>query len=178
LFVWNITYVYIYTKLVMRPSYQPHMNFRCYDDIYGIQNLCDGRKSCSFDVTNSNIGSSCGADGKASLQVSYKCKRKLYFIQTIIHLIKQLILIFITNKLQCYLVMELAVGNIKTAWFTTVAQILDAINIIMTTRAVVIKNRGQLYGFVIFTWTIQHGSISFYILHCKWIWKYKRKTII
>ena len=46
-----------------------------HDDIYGIQNLCDGRKSCSFDVTNSNIGSSCGADGKASLQVLYKCKR-------------------------------------------------------------------------------------------------------
>ena len=40
-------------------------------DKYGIQNLCDGRKSCSFDVPNSNIGSSCGADGKASLQVSY-----------------------------------------------------------------------------------------------------------
>ena len=84
-----------------------------HDDIYGIQNLCDGRKSCSFDVTNSNIGSSCGADGKASLQVSYKCKRKLYFIQTIIHLIKQLILIFIIIKLQCYLVMEL----IKHSWY-------------------------------------------------------------
>ena len=52
-----------------------------HDDIYGIQNLCDGRKSCSFDVTNSNIGSSCGADGNASLQVSYNCKRKLYLLK-------------------------------------------------------------------------------------------------
>ena len=46
-------------------------------DKYGIQNLCDGRTSCSFDVTNSNIGSSCGADGEASLHVSYNCERKL-----------------------------------------------------------------------------------------------------
>jgi hypothetical protein len=67
-------------------------------DKYGIQNLCYGHTSCSFDVTNSNVGSICGADGKASLQVSYNCKRKLYFIQTLIHLIKQLILICITNK--------------------------------------------------------------------------------
>ena len=67
-------------------------------DKYGIQNLCDGRTSCSFDVTNSNVGSICGADGKASLQVSYNCKRKLYFMQTLIHLIMQLILICITNK--------------------------------------------------------------------------------
>jgi hypothetical protein len=49
-------------------------------DTYGIQNLCDGHTACSFDVTNSNIGSSCRSDGKASLQVSYYCKRKLYFI--------------------------------------------------------------------------------------------------
>ena len=44
-------------------------------DKYGIQNLCDGQRACSFNVTNSNVGSSCGADGKASLQVSYNCKR-------------------------------------------------------------------------------------------------------
>ena len=49
-------------------------------DKYGIQNLCDGHTACSFDVTNSNVGSSCGTDGKASLEVSYNCKRKLYFI--------------------------------------------------------------------------------------------------
>jgi len=54
-------------------------------DKYGIQNMCDGHTACSFDVTNSNVGSSCGADGKAALQVSYNCKRKLYFIQTLIH---------------------------------------------------------------------------------------------
>ena len=68
-------------------------------DKYGIHNLCDGRKSCSFDVTNSNIGSSCGADGKASLQLSYNCKRKFYFIHTLNHLILQSRdLIFITYK--------------------------------------------------------------------------------
>ena len=59
-------------------------------DKYGIQNLCDGQRACSFDVTNSNVGSSCGSDGKASLQVSYNCKRKLYFIQTLIQFILQL----------------------------------------------------------------------------------------
>ena len=63
-------------------------------DKYGIQNLCDGQRACSFDVINSNVGSSCGSDGKASLQVSYNCKRKLYFIQTLIHLIKQLFFYF------------------------------------------------------------------------------------
>ena len=59
-------------------------------DKYGIQNLCDGNTACSFDVTNSNVGSSCEADGKASLQVSYNCKRKLYFIQIVFHFILQL----------------------------------------------------------------------------------------
>jgi hypothetical protein len=54
-------------------------------DKYGVQNLCDGHTACSFDVTNSNVGSSCGSDGKASLQVSYNCKRKLYFIEMLIH---------------------------------------------------------------------------------------------
>ena len=49
-------------------------------DKYGIQNLCDGHTACSFDVTNSNVGSSCRSDRKASLQVSYYCKRKIYFI--------------------------------------------------------------------------------------------------
>ena len=59
-------------------------------DKYGIQNLCDGHTTCNFDVTNCNVGSSCGADGKAVLQVSYNCKRKLYFIQTLMHFILQL----------------------------------------------------------------------------------------
>ena len=64
---------------------------RCsHTDKYGIQNLCDGQRACSFDVTNSNIGSSCGSDGKASLQVSYNCKRKLYFVQTLLQFILQL----------------------------------------------------------------------------------------
>ena len=52
-------------------------------DKHGIKNLC--HTACSFDVTNSNIGSSRGADGKASSQVSYNCKRKLYFISKFIH---------------------------------------------------------------------------------------------
>jgi hypothetical protein len=64
---------------------------RCrHGDKYGIQNLCDGQRACSFDVTNSNVGSSCGSDGKASLQVSYNCKRKLYFVQTLLQFILQL----------------------------------------------------------------------------------------
>jgi len=54
-------------------------------DKYGIQNVCDGHTACNFDVTNSNVGNTCGADWKASLQVSYNCKRKLYFMQTSIH---------------------------------------------------------------------------------------------
>ena len=46
-------------------------------DTYGIQNFCDEHPAYCFDVTNSNIGSSCGADGEASLHVSYNCERKL-----------------------------------------------------------------------------------------------------
>ena len=102
-----------YNETIQLSSVLYSYNTCSHDDKYGIQNLCDGRKSCSFYVTNSNLGSSCGADGKASLQVSYYCKRKLYFIQTLIDLIKQFIFIFITNKLQCYLVIEL----IKHSWY-------------------------------------------------------------
>ena len=54
-------------------------------DTYGIQNFCDEHPAYCFDVTNSNVGSSCGADGKASLQISYNCKSKLYFILTFAH---------------------------------------------------------------------------------------------
>ncbi len=56
---------------------------------------------------------------------------------------------------------DVAIGNIKTACSLTIAQIVDAILITMTTPAVAIKNREYLYGFVIFTSTSQHGSISF-----------------
>jgi hypothetical protein len=59
-------------------------------DTYGIQNLCDGQRACSFNVANSNVGSACRYDGKASLQVLYNCKRKLYFIQTLLQFILQL----------------------------------------------------------------------------------------
>ncbi|CAG2242602.1 unnamed protein product [Mytilus edulis] len=40
---------------------------------YGIGNLCNGKTDCSFDVSNSNIGSSCGANGTATLEVRYNC---------------------------------------------------------------------------------------------------------
>ena len=44
---------------------------RCsHGDRYGIQYFCDGQRACSFDVTNGNVGSSCGSDVKASLQVT------------------------------------------------------------------------------------------------------------
>ncbi|CAG2234180.1 unnamed protein product [Mytilus edulis] len=42
---------------------------------YGIRNLCNGKTNCSFSVSNSNIGSSCGANGRATLDVKYNCIR-------------------------------------------------------------------------------------------------------
>jgi hypothetical protein len=87
-----------YSETIQLSSVLYNYSTCSHGDKYGIQNLCDGHTSCSFDVTNSNVGSICGADGKASLQVSYNCKRKLYFIQTLIHIIKKFIFIFITNK--------------------------------------------------------------------------------
>ncbi|VDI27514.1 Hypothetical predicted protein [Mytilus galloprovincialis] len=42
---------------------------------YGIGNLCNGKTNCSFDVSNSNIGSSCGANRTAMFEVEYKCIR-------------------------------------------------------------------------------------------------------
>ncbi|VDI27508.1 Hypothetical predicted protein [Mytilus galloprovincialis] len=42
---------------------------------YAIGNLCNGKTDCSFDVSNSNIGSSCGANGTATLEVRYNCIR-------------------------------------------------------------------------------------------------------
>ncbi|CAG2242598.1 unnamed protein product [Mytilus edulis] len=46
-----------------------------YNELYGIGNLCNGRTKCTFKVNNSNIGSSCGANGTASLGVTYNCIR-------------------------------------------------------------------------------------------------------
>ncbi|XP_071143578.1 uncharacterized protein [Mytilus edulis] len=46
-----------------------------HNDVYGIGNLCNGRTECLFKVTNSNVGSSCGANGTASLGVTYNCIR-------------------------------------------------------------------------------------------------------
>lgn len=42
---------------------------------YGIRNLCNGKTNCSFDVSNSNFGSSCGANGIATSEVRYNCIR-------------------------------------------------------------------------------------------------------
>lgn len=60
-----------------------------HNDVYGIGNLCNGRTECLFKVTNSNVGSSCGANGTASLGVTYNCIRELtlqlhYFIRRLI----------------------------------------------------------------------------------------------
>lgn len=47
-----------------------------HNETYGIRNICSGNTNCSFDVSNSNIGSSCGANGRATLEVKYNCIRK------------------------------------------------------------------------------------------------------
>ncbi|XP_076082633.1 uncharacterized protein LOC143053735 [Mytilus galloprovincialis] len=46
-----------------------------HNDLYGIKNLCNGWTECAFNVTNSNVGSSCGANGTAFLEVIYNCIR-------------------------------------------------------------------------------------------------------
>ena len=69
-----LTYTGEYNETIQLSSVLYNYSTCSHGDKHGIQNLCDGRKSCSFDVTNRNIGSSCGADGKASLPVSYNCK--------------------------------------------------------------------------------------------------------
>jgi hypothetical protein len=79
-----------YHEIIQLSSILYNYSMCSHADKYGIQNLCDGQRACSFDVTNCNVGSSCGSDGKASLQVSYNCKRKLYFTQTLIRFILQL----------------------------------------------------------------------------------------
>lgn len=54
-----------------------YINGTCsHSETYGIRNICNGKTNCSFDVSNSNIGSSCGANGKANLEVKYNCIRK------------------------------------------------------------------------------------------------------
>jgi hypothetical protein len=80
----------VYNETIQISSVLYNYSMCSHDDKYGIQNLCDGHTACSFDVTNSNVGSSCGSDGKAALQVSFNCKRKLYFVQTLLQFILQL----------------------------------------------------------------------------------------
>ncbi|CAG2234182.1 unnamed protein product [Mytilus edulis] len=51
-----------------------YFNDTCiHSETYGIGNLCNGKTNCSFDVSNSNIGSSCGANGTAMFKVEYNC---------------------------------------------------------------------------------------------------------
>jgi len=45
---------------------------------YGIKDKCDNRTSCSFTVTNTYVGSSCGKGGVAGLKVQYHCVRKYW----------------------------------------------------------------------------------------------------
>lgn len=53
-----------------------YINDTCsHSETYGIRNLCYGKTNCSFYVSNSNIGSSCGANGTATLDVKYNCIR-------------------------------------------------------------------------------------------------------
>lgn len=55
-------------------------NGTCYHTaVYGIKNICNGKTECTFNVTNSNVGSSCGVNGLASFKVTYNCKSKLTF---------------------------------------------------------------------------------------------------
>ena len=79
-----------YNETIQISSFLYNYSTCSHGDKYGNHNLCDGQRACSFNVTNSNVGSSCGSDGKASLQVSYNCKRKLYFKQTLLQSILQL----------------------------------------------------------------------------------------
>lgn len=51
-----------------------------HNEIFGVKNICNGKTSCSFNVTNSNIGSSCGANGNATLEVEYTCRRTCNYI--------------------------------------------------------------------------------------------------
>ncbi|XP_052097131.1 uncharacterized protein LOC127732114 isoform X8 [Mytilus californianus] len=46
-----------------------------HNDLHGIGNICNGMTECTFNVSNSNVGSSCGANGTASLAVMYNCIR-------------------------------------------------------------------------------------------------------
>lgn len=46
-----------------------------HNETFGVKNICNGKTHCRFNVSNSYIGSSCGAKGSATLQVEYYCIR-------------------------------------------------------------------------------------------------------
>ncbi|XP_071142265.1 uncharacterized protein [Mytilus edulis] len=46
-----------------------------HNETFGVKNICNGKTNCNFNVSNSNIGSSCGAKGSATLQVECGCIR-------------------------------------------------------------------------------------------------------
>jgi hypothetical protein len=45
-------------------------------DIHGVADMCENKTSCSFDVTNANVGSSCGTNGVGGLYITYHCISK------------------------------------------------------------------------------------------------------
>lgn len=47
-----------------------------HNHVYGIKNMCNENTECVFDVTNSNVGSSCGTNGLATFEVTYNCLRE------------------------------------------------------------------------------------------------------
>ena len=54
-------------------------NHECnHSDAHGVKDFCEGQTSCSFNVTNANVGSSCGTDdgGIAGIYVVHHCISK------------------------------------------------------------------------------------------------------
>ena len=45
-------------------------------DIHGVADMCENKTSCSFEVTNANVGSSCGKNGVGGLYIIYHCISK------------------------------------------------------------------------------------------------------
>ena len=46
-------------------------------ETFGVKDMCENKTECTFDVTNANIGSSCGVDtGVGGLFITWHCVRK------------------------------------------------------------------------------------------------------
>ena len=60
-------------------------NHKCnHSDPYGVRDMCESKTECTFNVTNANVGSSCGSteyglNGLAGLYIVYHCVSK-YFL--------------------------------------------------------------------------------------------------